>query len=261
MHPLPERLRETEPLAKEPGGNSRHVSRQLAAQLAALESDCEDLRFSRLPRHVGFIPDGNRRWAQQRGSPRSEGYAAGILPGLLLLELCRKVAIEEVSIYGFTKENVRRPSDQVGAFREACVDFGLRAIEFGAALQVIGDADSKVFPDALRPYTHERGAGDIRVNLLVNYGWQWDLSTVPRRARKAESSPADAFPFECASRNVSRVDMVVRWGGQRRLSGFLPIQSAYADIYVVDTLWPDMRPEEFIGALRWYEKQDVTMGG
>lgn len=261
MFPLPKGLLETEQPAKEPFSSGRRGGRRIAAQLDRIPSESGEMRFSRIPRHVGFIPDGNRRWAEAQGSPRREGYAAGIMPGLLLLELCRKVAIEEVSIYGFTKENARRPSDQVWAFRKACVDFGLRAVDAGAALQVIGDTDSTVFPDVLRPYTERRSPGDIRVNLLVNYGWQWDLATTPLAARKAEPAQARAIPLGCASRHVSRVDLVVRWGGQRRLSGFLPIQSAYADIYVVDTLWPDMRPEEFMTALRWYEQQDVTLGG
>ncbi len=142
------------------------------------------MRFSRLPRHVGFIPDGNRRWADARGLPRGEGYAPGIEPGLQLLELGRTVGIEEVSIYGFTKENVRRPSAQVEQFREACVEFGLGASEAGAALLAVGDADSPVFPEALHPFARQRGAGDIRVNLLVNYGWQWDLFTALERARE-----------------------------------------------------------------------------
>jgi len=64
-----------------------------------------------------------------------------------------------------------------------------------------------------------------------------------------------------ASRDVSRIDLVIRWGGRRRLSGFLPLQSAYADFYIIDSLWPDMRIDEFRGALAWYQEQDVTLGG
>jgi len=202
----------------------------------------------RRPRHVGFIPDGNRRWALARERPKRDGYAAGIAPGLTLLEQCRSLGVAEVSIYGFTKENVHRPSDQVRAFREACTVFAEQAVAAGAALHVIGDSDSAVFPRGLREYTLERTPGDVRVNLLVNYGWQWDMSRVSRTG-------------ELASARASRIDLVVRWGGRRRLSGFLPMQSAYADIYVVDTLWPDMVPADFIGALRWYEEQDITLGG
>lgn len=219
------------------------------------------MEFGRVPRHVGFIPDGNRRWAESRGIPRRGGYAPGVEPGLRLLELCRELGVEEVSVYGFTKENVRRPPDQVEAFREATAEFGLRAREWGAALLAVGDAGSPVFPDLLRPYAAERGEGHLRVNLLVNYGWQWDLFAALKQAGRTGTGSYGDTPRALASGPVSRVDLVVRWGGRRRLSGFLPIQCAYADLYVVDTLWPDMRLEEFQEALRWYQAQDITLGG
>lgn len=202
--------------------------------------------LKRCPRHVGFIPDGNRRWAVSRGGGKREGYAAGILPGLNLMAQCRNLGIEEISVYGFTKENVHRPRDQVEAFREACVAFSVQALAKGAALHVIGDTESDIFPDALRGYADRRTPGNILVNLLVNYGWQWDVAALPKQLR---------------SRMASRVDLVVRWGGRRRLSGFLPIQCAYADIYVVDSLWPDMQDTDLLDALLWYETQDVTLGG
>ena len=63
------------------------------------------------------------------------------------------------------------------------------------------------------------------------------------------------------SKDVSRIDLIIRWGGMRRLSGFLPVQSVYADFYVVDNLWPDFQPQDFHDALAWYDKQDVTLGG
>jgi undecaprenyl diphosphate synthase len=209
----------------------------------------------RLPRHVGLIPDGNRRWAEARGGAREEGYAAGLAPGFRLLQLGRALGIEEFSVYGYTKENVRRPTPQVQAFRAACVDFVERAVAEGAGVAVIGDAESSAFPRALEPLTRARSPGTPRVNVLVNYGWQWDLA---QAVAAPSRGPLMARLASCAA---SRVDLVVRWGGRRRLSGFLPVQCAYADFYVIDTLWPDMRPEEFIAALHWYAAQDVTLGG
>ena len=215
---------------------------------------------TRRPRHVGFIPDGNRRWADARCLARGEGYAAGIVPGLALLDACRALGIEEVSIYGFTKENVRRASDQVAAFRQACVELATRAADRGAALLVVGDSVSRAFPDGLRRFTARCG-GDLRVNLLANYNWQWDLGVASRRLAQAGGEASSDVASALGSRDVSRIDLVVRWGGRRRLSGFLPLQTAYADVRVVDTLWPDMELGEFHDALSWYAEQDVTMGG
>ena len=205
----------------------------------------------RLPRHVGFIPDGNRRWADARGLPRQAGYDAGIEPGLRLLERCTELGIEEVSAYAFTKENVRRPGPQVQAFREAATRFALAAVEAGAALLVVGDTDSPALPDALRPLAERRAPGRIRFNLLANYSWRWDLT--------GGGSARGKLPLRSAG--VTRVDLVVRWGGRQRLSGFLPIQCSYADFAFTDTLWPDMRLSEFSDALAWYDRQDVTLGG
>lgn len=218
--------------------------------------------LTRIPRHVGFIPDGNRRWADARGLERGDGYAPGVEPGLRLLRHCRELGIEEVSIYGFTKENVRRPQPQVAAFREACTEFALRAVdEAGAALLVVGDHATPSFPDRLREFAEKRSEGVMRVNLLVNYGWQWDLSRAVERLGPNGSFRYSDLLGALASGAVPRVDLVVRWGGRSRLSGFLPVQCAYADFYSIETLWPDARLEEFDDALRWYEVQDVTLGG
>lgn len=220
------------------------------------------MNFARIPRHVGLIPDGNRRWAEARGLPRSRGYAEGIEPGLRLLDVCRGLGIQEVSVYGFTKENVHRPADQVNAFRRACSEFAQRVVGAGAAFRVLGDTRSAMFPAALVPYAAKRSDGDVRVNLLVNYSWQWDL--LATRAGSTEGHhPAGTSDVRSllASGDIPRVDLVVRWGGRRRLSGFLPVQCAYADLHVIDTLWPDSTPEEFLDALAWYQEQDVTLGG
>ena len=206
----------------------------------------------RIPAHLGLIPDGNRRWAEARGLAKEHGYAAGVEPGLRLLDDCRSLGVREVTIYGFTQENVRRAARQVAAFRAACVEFALAASARGAALLVVGDSRSRTFPRELVPFAHERGEGDLRVNLLVNYGWRWDLFEGARGA---------APRLRYASHAIPRVDLVVRWGGRQRLSGFLPLQSAYADLFVIPTLWPDMSPSDLETALAWYRRQDVTIGG
>src|SRR5687767_15050647 len=119
---------------------------------------------SRLPRHIGFIPDGNRRWAQARGLPKEDGYAFGIGPGLALFEICSALQIEEVSIYGFTQDNTRRPAAQTAKYVAACVEFARTMQERGAALLVVGDERSQVFPRELLPF-RQRIPGRMKVNL------------------------------------------------------------------------------------------------
>lgn len=218
-------------------------------------------KIRRVPRHIGFIPDGNRRWAVAKGWSKEKGYAFGIEPGLALLELSRRLGIEEVTIYGFTQDNVRRPRKQVEAFALECANFSRRAIEAGAAFMALGDERSAVFPDELRPYAGRRSDGDFKVTLLANYSWEWDLKVALARARNDQANMPSIVATQLGSADVSRIELIVRWGGRQRLSGFLPCQSAYADIFSVDTFWPDAKPEEMLSALRWFQKQDMTLGG
>ena len=175
-----------------------------------------------------------------------------------MLKLARAAGVQEITYYGFTTDNCGRPAPQVSAFSRACAE----AVELIAAepvsLLVVGNAEGAAFPPSLRAYTErqEMNGGGMRVNFLVNYGWEWDLAGL--------NAPGANRARICAglrSRDISRVDLVIRWGGMRRLSGFLPVQAVYADFFVVDRLWPDFQPADFQAALEWYQKQDVTLGG
>ena len=166
--------------------------------------------------------------------------------------------MKEVTYYGFTTDNCRRPARQVAAFSRACE----KAVEMIAAqpvsLLVVGDEGSPAFPPALRPYRRrtELHGGGIKVNFLVNYGWEWDLAGL-----QAPGADRARISGQLRSHDISRVDLMIRWGGMRRLSGFLPVQAVYADFFVVDRFWPDFVPQDFFDALQWYQKQDVTLGG
>jgi len=200
-----------------------------------------------LPTHVGFIPDGNRRWAVARGLSKTAGYAHGVAPGLALFEACKSLGIPEVSVYGFTKDNTKRPTAQKQAFRVACVEFAQEIVQRGAALLVVGDEESAQFPPALSEFRTRQGNG-IKVNFLVNYGWEWDIEGLKQTGH-------------LRSQAVSRLDLVVRWGGGRRLSGFLPIQAVYADFFSIDDYWPDFRVTHIEQAMHWFKAQDRTIGG
>ena len=212
----------------------------------------------RIPKHIGIIPDGNRRWAKRAGLEKKDGYAHGLSPGLELLRLAKQAGVQEITYYGFTTDNCGRPPEQVRAFSQACVDAVELITSEAVSLLVIGDRDAPTFPRALLPYTTRTdfNGGGTRINFLVNYGWEWDLAQLNQPGTRR-----DKICGQLRSYDVSRVELVIRWGGMRRLSGFLPVQSVYADFYVVDRLWPDFQPEDFHQALEWYQKQDVTLGG
>ena len=167
------------------------------------------------------------------------------MPGLRLLRVARERGVKELTYYGFTVDNCKRPKAQVNAFSDACC----KAVELiageGVDVCVVGNTESACFPQSLIPYTKRSVVhGDrMRVNLLINYGWEWDMKNGWR------------------SRDIPRIDMVIRWGGMCRLSGFLPLQTVYSDFYIVEDLWPDFKEEHLDSALEWYSRQDVTLGG
>lgn len=204
--------------------------------------------MKRIPKHIGIIPDGNRRWATENGLKKEAGYTYGLEPGLRLLQAAQRIGVQELTYYGFTVDNCKRPKEQVAAFSKACVQAVKMIEQENAELYVIGNTDSSCFPTELLPYTDRERLSDpekgiLRVNFLVNYGWEWDMKN------------------GWASREIPRIDLVIRWGGMCRLSGFLPIQTVYSDFYIVKELWPDFQEEQFTDALQWYQKQDITLGG
>lgn len=195
--------------------------------------------------HIGIIPDGNRRWATQNGFRKENGYEHGLLPGLQLLRVAKQRGIKELTYYGFTVDNCKRPKEQVEAFKNACCNAVKLIEKEDVSLYVCGNTKSSCFPSQLLPYTekHHLSEDKMRVNFLVNYGWEWDVKN------------------GWLSKEIPRIDMVIRWGGMRRLSGFLPLQTVYSDFYVVDDLWPQFQEEHLDKALEWYAHQDVTLGG
>lgn len=220
--------------------------------------------YKRLPRHIGIIPDGNRRWAQEHNMPKWAGYDYGINPGFQLYDACLDLGIEEITFYGFTQDNTKRPVKQRESFQKACVDAVMGLTRKNAQLLVIGNTRSPLFPKELLPYTNRKviGEGAIKINFLVNYGWQWDLNgVIEAMMNKDKLKRSYSLNDHIVSKDISRLDLIIRWGGRRRLSGFLPVQSIYADFYVVDEFWPDFKIQHLYDALSWYDKQDVTLGG
>jgi len=100
----------------------------------------------------------------------------------------------------------------------------------------------------------------MKVNFLVNYSWWWDLNRVCSTGQNS-GDPKSFLINNIESSDISRIDLVIRWGGRRRLSGFLPVQTVYSDFYILDEFWPDYQESHLHDALKWYESQDITLGG
>lgn len=216
----------------------------------------------RIPNHIAIIPDGNRRWAKKSGFDKHSGYKHGLSPGIEVLKLAKHYGVKELTYYGFTTDNCKRPSIEVQSFTKACVKAVHMIQNEDVGLLVVGNNKSNMFPRELQNYTNKRvyiskkEKCNIKVNFLVNYGWEWDLGNV-----NLSTNNRKTISNSIQSKNISRIDLIIRWGGRKRLSGLLPIQSVYADIYTIDKLWPDFDTQDFIDALNWYNEQDITLGG
>ncbi len=210
----------------------------------------------KIPCHIGIIPDGNRRWALNHNKEKFEGYEFGINPGLRAFKLLSKLGVKEITFYGFTADNCKREKNQRIAFSKACVE-AINLIENeDAQILVVGNQNSKMFPEELKKYTERNNniSEKIKVNFLINYGWDWDIS-------KLKDSKGSNIYKSLHSNGISRIDLIIRWGGMQRLSGFLPVQSVYSDIFSCRNLWPDFEEQDIVSALEWYQNQDATLGG
>lgn len=183
---------------------------------------------------------------------KDAGYESGISPGMTLYHICKELGVEELTFYGFTVDNTKRPRNQRLAFTKACVEAVEEIAAEDTQVLVLGNSKSNMFPKELLPYTSRSNteSGGMKINFLVNYSWEWDLGLREKREGGI-----------LATSDVSRIDLIIRWGGRSRLSGFLPVQSVYSDLYVIDDYWPDFKPQHVEDALHWYQKQDITLGG
>lgn len=218
----------------------------------------EKNKYNRIPKHIAIIPDGNRRWAVNNNMEKHAGYDYGVGVGLEAFDILKELGVEEVTFFGFTQDNTKRPKEQYDAFSKACVD-AVKSLESrDAEILVVGNKESNMFPKELLPYTERVtfNKGGIKVNHLVNYGWYWDM-----KCAYDNPSSNENILENIGSAGISRIDVVMRWGGRHRLSGMLPIQTVYADTYIIDDMWPDFKPEHIYNCLDWYQGQDVTLGG
>ncbi|MBQ6067778.1 MAG: di-trans,poly-cis-decaprenylcistransferase [Clostridia bacterium] len=235
--------------------------------------------FSVLPAHVGVIMDGNGRWAKQRGLPRSSGHIEGAKNFRRIGEYAGDLGIKHISFYAFSTENWSRPQQEVAAIMDLFGDYLEEArerldenLEKGIRLRFLGDK-SRIDPrlvklmDFVEDATKEMTK--VNLNIAVNYGGQQEiLHSVQQLAKKAaagEIAPSDITLEDIESGLYTAgqppVDLVIRPSGEQRLSNFLLWQSAYAEFWYSDVLWPDFSTDDFDQALLAFEKRNRRFGG
>ncbi len=225
-----------------------------------------------VPRHIGFIVDGNRRWAKQRGLSSYEGHLEGyqVIKTVLLETLAR--GVEYASIYVFSTENWKRSQEEVEGLMGMIVmalhsDIELLN-EHNVRLRIIG-AREGLSDEVVQAIDDAEAAtkGNAKGQLLIcfNYGGQQEIADAARRIAEQGVAPSDITPDlieqHLYSPDVPACDMIVRTSGEHRLSNFMLWRSAYAELLFLDKLWPDMTTDDVSSILEEYTRRSRRFGG
>lgn len=229
----------------------------------------------KLPQHVGFIMDGNGRWAKKRGMPRSFGHREGAKNFKKIVRYCKDIGLKNISFYAFSTENWQRPKDEVNTIMELFREYIVDVRNFlSENTRMIFLGDKSVFDDDLREKMiklEEDTAHYTEMNLMmaVNYGGRDEIANAARilaqKVKDGEINPEDITEQAVAdclyTRGIPDVDLVIRPSGELRLSNYLIWQCAYAEYYFTDVLWPDFSPRELDKALVDFDRRSRRFGG
>ena len=218
--------------------------------------------------HIAFIMDGNGRWARSRGMPREYGHRFGVKAFQTVLDHCEKLGIDTVTVYAFSTENWRRPKKEVDAIMKLMdhylADFEKNIDRYDMRLRFLGD---KTPFEQKRRERMERleqlTAGRARVlNIALNYGGRDEIVRACNRLiEKGERVDEAAFGEALDTAGDPDPDLIIRTGGELRISNFLLWQAAYAELYFTDVLWPDFGPAELDAAIEDFYGRRRRYGG
>jgi len=228
-----------------------------------------------LPRHVAIIMDGNGRWAQGKGLPRVEGHRRGARSVRQVVRAAREVGLRALTLYAFSAQNWQRPPEEVGTLMQLLRDFLLEErpeiMDNAIRLTTIGDAER--LPEFVRDpldalMRDSAGNRAMTLCLALSYGGRESIVSTTRAlcelAAKGALDPAEVtderFGAMLQTGGMPQLDLLVRTSGEVRLSNFLLWESAYAELYFTETLWPDFGREEFLRALDSYRGRERRFG-
>ena len=215
-----------------------------------------------IPAHVGYIMDGNGRWAERRGLPRSAGYAEGLKAMLRVLRRTEERGVRVATVYAFSSENFARPEEESSAIADV-VERWNRSYDGGWKVTYMGELSR--FSERLRESvalvvgrTAENEG--LRLNIALGYGGREDIVNAARRAAAEGEIDSSSFENCLSSAGLPPLDLIVRSGGEKRLSGFMLYEAAYSELYFTDSLWPDMTEKDVDDALGEFARRTRKFG-
>ena len=228
-----------------------------------------------IPRHIAIILDGNGRWAKKRGLPRTAGHAAGAETFRRIATYCKNIGVNYLTVYAFSTENWSRPEEEVKSIMKLLDRYLREAIATmerdHIKMKVLGDVS--ILSPSLRAEIEETNKISSRyegfqANICVNYGGRAEILQAAKRyaldavgGRAPTDLTEEAFSSYLYSAGIPDPDLLIRPGGEKRISNFLLWQCAYSEFYFTDVLWPEFTPEELDKAIAELSRRDRRFGG
>ena len=228
-----------------------------------------EIKSAQIPAHIAIIMDGNGRWAKQRNLPRTSGHKEGLEVAKKIVKAAKEVGVKYITLYTFSTENWKRTQDEVG-YLMGLIKNHLRAEfkfykENDIRVKHIGNLSGlpKDIQDEINSNIEEcKDFNSLTVVLAINYGGKDEISRAINKAKSEnkeinENNFTEFFDLP----EMPDVDLIIRTGGEKRLSNFLLWHGAYAELDFVDTLWPDYNEEYFYQSIKEFQKRNRRFGG
>ena len=235
----------------------------------------DEVNKGKAPQHIAIIMDGNGRWAVNRGKDRSEGHSEGVVSVRKIVEAAVAVGVPYLTVYTFSTENWHRPLEEVNALMSIMVAAIYREtpdlMKNNVRLTTIGDRSRlpeevrRSLEDCIRQTSVNTGTTLV---LALSYSSRWEImdsvkrivEDVQKGTVRAEELDEEMFSSYLTTRHLPDPDLLIRTGGEKRISNFLLWQLSYTELYFTDILWPDFREKEFYEAILSYQQRERRFG-
>ncbi|WP_312259606.1 polyprenyl diphosphate synthase [Limnohabitans sp.] len=226
-----------------------------------------------LPQHIAIIMDGNRRWAKKRFMPAALGHAAGAKRVRDIVRACSDMGVAHLSLFAFSTENWKRPEEEVSSLLGLFMTYLQKEVDGmnanGVRLRLVGDK-SRFAPvmQELIARAEQQTAHNSKITLTVcvNYGGRWDMVQAAQAWQQAHPEQSlqalteEALASHLSTAYAPEIDLLIRTGGESRISNFMLWQAAYAELFFSDDLWPDFSPDRLQQSIEWFVLRDRRFG-
>ncbi len=232
-------------------------------------------KFLSIPSHIAIIMDGNGRWAKSRNLSRIEGHREGVKTVRKITQYCGEIGVQKLTLYTFSSENWKRPKSEIKALMTLLVKTIRKEVtnlhENNVRFTTIGDIQNmpeKIYRELQEAMEETSENTGLNLNLAVNYGGRQEITEICKKlceeTLNGKISPTDVnesyFQSKIALDEYSDPDLLIRTGGELRISNFMLWQIAYTELYITDTYWPDFKEEKLIEAIEDFQKRERRFG-